>query len=178
MSDSYQAIYDATRSRIGGCDAAAEIFRVALALEVERDELRALLAASQAHAKALREALERADAARCTCPCHTEGGYCDQCCCGVESANICRDALALPADTSALDAERAKERERVDELIAATEALIETAESHAMQSYDRGGVTGRKIDAARAAIRALEPRSGDGTNVPGPAPAEGGRETR
>jgi len=46
---------------------------------------------------------------------------------------------------------RAVEAER-DRLRAALEPLIETAVSYAMQTYDRSGVTRRKIEAARAAL--------------------------
>lgn len=91
----------------------AETFRVALALEVERDELRALLAASQAREKALLEALrELADACQGLRPSGTPEGNIDRENLDRVRMRVAR-VFAFPADTSALDAERAKERAKV-----------------------------------------------------------------
>lgn len=45
---------------------------------------------------------------------------------------------------------------RVRPLVEACQDLIETAESYAMQTYDRSGVTRKKIEAADKALESLQ----------------------
>ncbi len=135
----------------------AETFRVALALEVERDELRTAIAASQAHAKALREAatevmaaLEQHGAAIVPHLIDTDDN----------AGQRLREALALPADTSALDAELAKERGRErDRAINLMRALMDRC-----ALYPEADVQHIIDDLIAESF--------------GPAPADGGRETR